>query len=201
MLLLLAMACSGSSVTGDSGAVVDTAGDVPTPWADAVVASELGEGSGHGADLLPGVVLGPPSSAAGGGSLDVVSLGREGWIVVELVDWPAVDGPGDDLAVFENPFPGWTEAGVVEVSLDGETWSAFPCDTASGEGCAGFTPTNSTLDEGDPSTWGGDTFDLGDVGLSEARFVRITDAGVADYAGIGGGFDLDAVGVMSELPR
>lgn len=198
MLIALALACTGSSDTGD---LLDTGDAGPLPWADVVVASELGEGSGHGADLLPGVVLGAPTSTAGGGSLDVVSLGREGWIVVELVDWPAVDGPGDDLTVFENPFPGWTEAGVVEVSLDGELWLAFPCDPESGEGCAGFTPTGAELDVDDPSTWGGDSFDLADVGLDEARFVRITDAGVGDYVGVAGGFDLDAVGVMSDLPR
>jgi hypothetical protein len=47
----------------------------------------------------------------------------------------------------------------------------------------------------DAEVSGGDAFDLADVGLASARFVRVRDvsrAGAAPSAG----FDLDAVGVV-----
>ena len=53
----------------------------------------------------------------------------------------------------------------------------------------------------DPSVAGGDGFDLFDVGLSRARFVRITDTGTNRFYGPpGGGFDLDAVAVINAEP-
>jgi len=45
------------------------------------------------------------------------------------------------------------------------------------------------------ATAGGDAFDLADVGLAEARYVRITDRG--DLGGLAGVFDLDAVGIVN----
>ena len=47
----------------------------------------------------------------------------------------------------------------------------------------------------DVATAGGDAFDLADVGLAEARYVRITDRG--DLGGLAGVFDLDAVGIVN----
>ncbi len=43
---------------------------------------------------------------------------------------------------------------------------------------------------------GGDAFDLAELGLSTARFVRIIDSGTSDYTGTSGGFDLDALAVV-----
>ena len=176
-------------------------------FADAVVEFEPGETAGFGEDRLPDVVLGGPMGAGdNAGGTDVLSLGRGGTVTLEFVDWVAVDGPGDDLVVFENAFVGWVEPGRVEVSEDGERWVGWPCDPSSGEGCAGVTPVYASMEEDgadplDPDEAGGDAFDLADVGLQRARFVRITDAGAAPdgggYAGITGGFDLDALAVWN----
>lgn len=184
----------------DSGVEVEDAG-VPDPWADRVVVFSPGAGAGFGQDQFPEIVLGPPRGAgASSGSLDVLSLGREGVIELEFTDFIVVDGPGVDLLVFENPFTGFTELGVVAVSDDGVDWREFACD--GGVGCAGVNPVFSHPDNGvsgtDPAVSGGDAFDLADVGLTRARFVRITDTGTNRFYGPpGGGFDLDALAVVN----
>ena len=54
----------------------------------------------------------------------------------------------------------------------------------------------------DPLVAGGDGFDLSEVGLSRARFVRVTDSGANRFYGPpGGGFDLDAVSVVNAAKR
>jgi hypothetical protein len=140
------------------------------------------------------------------GSLDVLSLGREGSIVLELTDTAVVDGPGVDLLVFENPFGNYVETGVVAVSEDGQVWHEFPCGlTAEGfPGCAGVHPVHSSPDNGfsptDPAAAGGDGFDLATLGVTRARFIRIRDSGANGYGGNSGGFDLDAVAVVNGGP-
>lgn len=143
------------------------------------------------------------------GSLNVLSLGRGGSIVVEFTDIELVDGPGVDLLVFENPFDSpagrFIETGVVAVSEDGRTWYEFPCDTTRAAegypGCAGVRQVYASPENGiaatDPATAGGDGFDLGTLGVTRARFVRIRDSGANEYDGISGGFDLDAVAVVN----
>ncbi len=183
----------------------DTASAGPDPYADAVVTFEPGDGAGFGADAMPDVVLGPPAGeGASAGSLDVVSLGDGGVIVLELADMEVTDGPGVDLIVFENPFGGWIETGFVAVSADGETWHEFPCDphdAAGGyPGCAGVEPVYANpaagVDPTDPAAAGGDQYDLAELGLASARFVRVRDSGANTYGGTTGGFDLDAVAVV-----
>ena len=50
-------------------------------------------------------MLGPPGGIVkSGGSLDVVSLGLGGVIVLGFGDKAITDRPGPDLVVFENPF-------------------------------------------------------------------------------------------------
>lgn len=131
--------------------------------------------------------------------------------------------PGDAYVLFSEP-------ATVEVSADGLTWMLFPYDADALvdagslavdatlyqrlQGLAGITPSfsgNWTLPE-DPAVWdpsgtggisgaGGDAFDLATVGLSEARFVRITDGNtVSGPQGAGEGFDLDAVVVLHGRP-
>lgn len=185
----------------------DDTGDAsgPDPFADAVVSFEPGDNAGFGADGYPDIVLGPPRGAGNAGSLDVLSLGNEGVIVLELVDFTLVDGPGPDLLVFENPFVGWAETGVVAVSEDGETWHEWPCDAADADGgfpgCAGYglvyAHPDNDIDPTDPETAGGDAFDLADLGVTAARFVRIRDSGANAYEGNSGGFDLDAIAVVN----
>lgn len=162
-----------------------------------------GEGAGFGADQLPEVVLGPPEGGgAAAGSLDVLTLGRGGEIVLQM-DRPVVDGVGADFIVFENAFQiagsdkRYEELGEVSVSADGITWTSFPCDPPTGivDRCAGRTPVLATSTNGvslvDPAAAGGDAFDLAELGLARITHVRIRDK----EAGAPGanGFDLDAV--------
>ncbi|RYZ41288.1 MAG: cell surface protein [Myxococcaceae bacterium] len=182
------------------------------PFADRVTDHTFGDQAGFGQDRFPDVVLGPPVGAGQfAGSLDVLSLGRGGSITLEFTDLLAVDGPGVDLLVFENPFQKYggdifAEVARVSVSDDGSTWHDFPCDIPrtkydSYAGCAGLNPVLSAPDNGisptDPAVAGGDGFDLADVGLARARFVRLTDMGFNSYGGTSGGFDLDALAVVN----
>ncbi|MCP3139344.1 cell surface protein [Pyxidicoccus xibeiensis] len=195
--------------TPDSG--TDAGSRPADPYADAVVSFAPGEGAGFGQDLFPGVVLGPPTGAGpDNGSLDVLSLGRGGSITLRFDDVGLVDGPGVDLLVFENAFalPGgatYTETGRVSVSEDGVTFHDFACastDAAGGyPGCAGVRTVQANPANGvsatDPAVAGGDSFDLATVGLTRARYVRITDSGNNRYGDTAGGFDLDAVAVVN----
>lgn len=178
------------------------------PFVDAVDSYLPGTGAGFGQDKFPEVVYGPPEAPGnGGGSLDVLSLGQEGSIVVTFRGVDVIDGPGADLLVFENPFVGWAETGVVGVSMDGQTWTEWSCDaeneTEGYPGCAGvaLVYANSTngVDATDPEAAGGDRFDLGDIGVSQARYVRVRDSGANSYDGVSGGFDLDAIAVVNGM--
>jgi hypothetical protein len=219
-LALLLAACPGSHPAGDSGQSTDggvSAQDLP--YASEVVAFEPGESAGYGQDDLPDVVLGPPEGKGEQiGSLDVLSLGVGGEIVLGFGERVIEDGPGADFVVFENAF--WAggdpesvfaEPGEIAVSDDGAVWHTFTCDPdpSSGPagrpvGCAGWSPTRAydaaDLVPLDPELSGGDAFDLAELDLHEARFVRIRDLsseGEPDNAG----FDLDAVGLVNYRSR
>lgn len=196
---------SGGGDTGAPAVVYE-----PWPFADAVISYTPGAAAGYGQDRFPDVVFGPPEAPGdGGGSLDVLSLGDRGEIVLELRALDLVDGPGVDLLVFENPFVGWTETGVVGVSADGVDWVEWPCaaDDAAGmfPGCAGvalvYSNSGNGVDATDPEAAGGDAFDLAEIGVERARFVRIRDSGANSYEGLSGGFDLDAIAALHAEPR
>jgi len=217
-----ACACSSESAPpppdagagGEGGGAPEAVGpEAAALYARSVESFSPGEGAGFNQDELPDVVLGPPQGlGTGQGSLDVVSLGSGGEIVLGFGDHDIVDAPGADLIVFENPFwPGgdpsqvFAELGEVSVSEDGETWYAFTCDT-SGDGdghfpgCAGVNPTlafdANALVPLDPERTGGDAFDLAELGVARARFVKIRDLGTLEPAGTTSGFDLDAIGAV-----
>lgn len=192
---------SGSAATGEA------------PYAASVESFTPGEGAGYNQAKLPAIVLGPPrGKGESAGSLDVVSLGAGGEIVLGFGERVIVDGPGPDLIVFENPFwpngdatKAFVELGEVSVSEDGQDWQTFPCDSAGDgrgkfTGCAGVSPTLEydavELVPLDPEQTGGDAFDLSDLGLEYVRFVKIRDLRTLEPAGTSGGFDLDAVGVV-----
>ncbi len=175
------------------------------PFADRVVAFHPGQAAGFGQAGMPGVVLGAPKgSGHKAGSLDVVSLGESGEIVLAFDDWVAIDGPGPDLLVFENAFDGFIETGEVAVSADGSTWHTWPCNASDTKGifagCAGVHAVMSAPGNGvspvDPEQAGGDGFDLADLGLKAIRYVRVRDSGLNQYLMPSGGFDLDAVAVL-----
>ncbi|MBI3768507.1 MAG: hypothetical protein HY271_08425 [Deltaproteobacteria bacterium] len=182
------------------------------PCADAVRTFTPGTNGGFQADLLPNIVLGVPfGGGLSSGSTDVVSLGDGGTIILGFEDNVIVDRPGPDFTVFENVFvvPNvgpFTEVGTISVSDDGVHFVTFSHDATTFAGFAGVTPGFSNPDNGidprDPTVSGGDSFDLAAVGLTEARFVRITDPGASvpdagnafPTPGVGkSGFDLDAI--------
>lgn len=129
----------------------------------------------------------------------------------------------------ERPF---ADPGIVSVSQNGSTWHTFPCQIVTNPaqsvfypGCAGVYPVLATGgaphvafqtsgDMGDlvglpviplpaPGGAGGDSFDLSDVGLAWARYVRIQDADVLTgdpYGPNNAGSDIDAVGAIHAIP-
>lgn len=202
-----AQASAGTSPVAPS----PVAGTGPA-YPDRVVSFQPGEFAGYGSEGFPHVVLGPPRGGGGrAGSLDVLSLGSGGSIVLEFQGVEIVDGPGADLVVFENPFESsqglFVETGVVAVSEDGRVWHEFPCDARNAAGgfpgCAGVAPVLSNPTNGIPPASpgaGGDRFDLGTLGVRRARFVRIRDSLANEAEGTSGGFDLDAVLALHTVP-
>lgn len=189
---------------------VDSCGHArPDVFGDEVVSFTPGPSAGYGESQLPCVVLGPPiGGGATAGSLDVLSLGDQGSIVLAFDDVEVVDGPGPDLIVFENAIPGYAEPGFVAVSDDGQTWHEWPCQPQNGDGgypdCAGVHAVLSNPSNGisptDPARAGGDAFDFADLGVKRARYVRIRDSGFSHYGGTTGGFDLDAIAAVNTAP-
>jgi hypothetical protein len=184
-----------------------------------VVSFTPGGCAGFGASEMPDIVLGPPVGAGSlQGSLDVVSLGIGGEIVLSFEPNAIVDGPGPDFIVFENAFYAGGDAtqpsadpGEVSVSEDGVTWVTFPCEPGSAApygACAGWRPVYSAPGNGispfDVEHAGGDPYDLADVGVKTARFVRIRDKSSGACDGPpprpnNSGFDLDAVAIVHAI--
>lgn len=184
-------------------------------FATRVVSFTLGSCGGYGSSRMPGIVEGPPVGAGGSaGSLDVLSLGQGGEIVLSFEPNAIVDGPGADFIVFENAFyvSGdtkhlYAEPAEVSVSEDGATWKAFDCAATSYPfgSCAGWHPVYASPESGispfEPAQAGGDPFDLADVGIAHAKYVRIRDRSVEPCPDAGhvnqDGFDLDAVAIVN----
>jgi hypothetical protein len=186
--------------------------------ASAVEQISYGQGAGFGQSAMPGVILeGPQGDGAGGGSLDVLSLGQSGQVILSFGPYDIVDGPGPDFIVFENPFLNgpyqpFAEPAIVSLSTMGtiaSNFTDFPCDltVTTGDpakqiwpypGCAGVKPvlanvkTNS-IPPNDPVQAGGDAFDLSTISFKQARYLRIKDAGLSLTGNTSRGFDLDAV--------
>jgi hypothetical protein len=180
------------------------------PYVREVISFTPGGSAGFGQAMAPEIVFGPPKGkGTGSGSLDVLSLGVSGEIVVGFGGFGITDGHGDDFIVFENAFMAndmtFMELGEVAVSEDGETWHTFACDETGNEdgeheGCAGWLPTLKYDPQRvfplDPELTGGNAFDLATVGVTTARYVRIRDLETQPGSANTGGFDLDAVGLI-----
>ena len=146
---------------------------------------------GGPADAL-GAPAGSPDAVNGGTS--VVSLGDGGSIALTF-DRPITDGPGPDLAVFENGFAlagaasDYLELAFVEVSSDGQTFARFPAvsltQTATQIGTFG------TLDASDLNglagkdlTGFGTPFDLADLpAVAGVDPLHITQVRLVDVVG------------------
>lgn len=208
LLIFVGSACQEAIEPVDSGGGVDD-----LPYAREVVSFTPGEGAGFGSANFPDIVLGPPKGrGVASGSLDVLSLGAGGEIVLGFGDKEIIDGEGIDFIVFENAFwdganpdEVYAELGVVSVSLDGEEWHEFPCEYSPEDpppypGCAGWSPVErfnaEDLEVLDIEITGGDGFDLADIGLERARYIKIRDLwGLGDAPSRG--FDLDALGLVN----
>jgi hypothetical protein len=207
----------GAAGTRGSPAVPLTA---PAAWATGV------DSVHYGSDVsapwqTPSAALGP----AEGRSDAVCALGEGGEITLTF-DPPLVDGPGADLAVFENAFDdGFLELAFVEVSSDGHHFLRFDSAFRSDDGAIGAfgltDPTALTGLAGKFRQGWGAPFDLswlrfepdaraGRVDLSAIRYVKVVDVlgdgGDVDSFGraiydpfptVGSaGFDLDAIGAL-----
>ncbi len=186
---------------------------------DTVFAFEAGEGTdfGQGAEYFPLNVFGMPSAAArpdvpAATPEEVVSLGFEGMIIVGNTSQAIADRPGPDFVIFENAFEFgfnriYAEPGQVSVSQFGEVWHDFPCDAASLAGCAGTVPSTGDYEPFDAQRAGGNAFDLADLGLEWARYIRIRDVSRAvrdnsDHAFYDptiNGFELDAIVIINPI--
>lgn len=185
-------------------------GDPCQGFAQAVHSVDYGANAGFGQSSMPDIVLGLPNGGgAAMGGLDVVSLGKSGEIVLALGNCSAIDGPGEDFIVFENAFyiggnpnAPFAEIGAVAASADGINFTEFPCKSGAlpYTGCAGWHPTYSNPSNGispfDPDAAGGEAYDLSDIGIDEARYIRIRDVKGKGSGGMAG-FDLDAVAVIN----
>ncbi|QQR92008.1 MAG: hypothetical protein IPJ88_09370 [Myxococcales bacterium] len=168
-----------------------------------------GDHAGFGQEYFPDIVLGPPQGeGASQGSLDVLSLGVGGSIAFDFSENCIVDGEGSDFIVFENPFfvggeaaNVYSELAQISVSENGETWQSFPCDAEhpNESSCAGIHPVFTNPDNGispfDPQDSGGDLFDLAELGLSRACYLRIQDLSESGQSP-SAGFDLDAIATL-----
>jgi hypothetical protein len=208
-LLLVGFFASACGSAGTDGAAPGEH-SCSSRFATTVESFVAGPGPTFGQAELPDVVLGPPKGAgARNGSFDVVTLGNGGAMTLGFAPSSIVDRPGPDFIVFENPFyvngdpaQPYAELARVEVSEDGEHFEAFRCEASEApyESCAGFhpvyaNPDQNAIDPADPAVAGGEAFDLADLGVSRARYVRITDR--VDLSGANGTFDLDAVAIVN----
>lgn len=168
-----------------------------------------------------------PSLAFGkakGDSFDIVSLGNGGQITLTF-DKAITNGEGFDFAVFENSFSdGFLELAWVEVSSDGNTFVRFTNDSKTASAVSAFgvvDPTNIDGLAGKYRQGYGTPFDLQllaatpglDVNaITHVRLIDIVGDGTAlDSSGDiiydphkttgSGGFDLDAVGVINQVPE
>ena len=139
--------------------------------------------------------------------MDVLSLGAGGSIVLGFGDRVIVDGPGPDFIVFENVFQVngtetfFQELGEVSIAEEEGDFHAFACVPGEiEEGCAGRMPSEEfpfhLQAQLNPELTGGDAFDLADLGLATARWVKIQDVS-NNGSGPTAGFDLDAVGLVN----
>jgi hypothetical protein len=169
----------------------------------------------------PNLALGP----AVGDSFDIVSLGNGGNITLTFA-LPIVDGPGWDLAVFENGIADtFLELAYVEVSSNGVDFFRFANDSLTAAPVSAFgaiDPTNITGLAGKYRQGFGTPFDLAELaGVSplldvhNVGYVRVVDiVGDGTYLDTSGdviydphlttgsgGFDLEAVAALNVVPE
>lgn len=200
--ILLSVCESGCNRSNPISSSSNKIGD---PFPDEVILIRYGEGAGFGQNFFPNNILGPPDTSAratipSANEQEILSLGSGGEIILKFNDGGIKNGEGPDFTIFENVFKYglnhfYRETAFVSVSVNGMDWYQFPYDSITFQGLAGVNPTNGDKNYRNPFESGGDPFDLLDVGLSCAYYLKITDTNgrVVDS---GPSFDLDAVVVI-----
>ncbi len=122
-----------------------------------------------------------PEKALGvaeGVSGEIVSLGRGGELTLTF-NKDIINGEGPDFATFENGFSDtFLELAWVEVSQDGVNFVRFPNYSLTESAVNGFGNVDATKIMGYCSKYRqgyGTPFDLDDVGLDYAKYVKIID--------------------------
>jgi hypothetical protein len=140
-----------------------------------------------------------PDYTPNGPSSRALSLGQGGELTLEIADeGELVDLPGVDFEIHgivpRNPngklSPRFAWVGVSE-TLEDESFHWFECEpeTRIIKGCAGVVPTDL----------GGDTFDLGALGVKRARYIKIRDWGKS--ASPAEGLTLDAIRLLHAFKK
>jgi hypothetical protein len=179
---------------------------------DTVYSFIPGEGQNNGQDSVnyPNNIFGLPSPNAteiipSNSASQVLSIGLDGEIIVGFKNFAIINKDGPDFIIFENSFINpvndkiFAEPAEISISEDGINYKSFPFDSLTLIGCAGLTPTyghHSNL-----QNWGGDKFDIGQLGFEQINFIKIKDISRIIlnnpkhpyYDPIISGFDLDAV--------
>ncbi len=151
-------------------------------WAHRMVAVEWGEALSE-EWKAPERALGPAS----GNIMDVVSLGRGGWITYETA-LPVIDRAGPDFAVFGNAHNDFfLELAFVEVSSDGENFVRFPATSLTEEPVPAFGNVDPTMVDGFAGKYRvgwAVPFDLDDLraepdaeylDFNDVRYIRLVD--------------------------
>lgn len=171
-----------------------------------------GQNAGQSDEYYPENIFGFPSGKASyqipeQNPEELLSLGFEGEIIVGFRDYKIVDHEGPDFIIFENAFENpvtgnlFVEPAKIAVSNDGINFREFQYDPETLVGCAGISPTIGNGNPCDPSSIGGDAFDLADIKIDSVTHIKITDISYMlkenpshqYYDPIITGFDLDAV--------
>jgi hypothetical protein len=100
------------------------------------------------------------------------SLGKWGWIILDMQE-DIIDGPADEIIVHEG-------------GTDPEGYTCYASESMDGPWIllGGGTGTSA--------------FDFSQSGLTEARYIKISDGGAGPVSGDNAGFDLDAVQVPEQ---
>ncbi|NQV18676.1 MAG: carboxypeptidase regulatory-like domain-containing protein [Armatimonadetes bacterium] len=101
------------------------------------------------------------------------SIGKDGWVVLDM-QFPVIDGPGNDVKIYEG-----------DTSPEG--YDCYASETIDG-------PWQS-LGAGNGTT----EFDLAIGGLIDAQFIKIVDDGDGSQTAPDAGFDLDAIESISDI--
>jgi cysteine-rich repeat protein len=179
--------CRDEVAEQSAGGVIDAPGD-------------LGGGFYDANNAINGVRGGGP----GKGSTDTFSLGYsdgvDNYLIIRWQGLRVLNGPGADVAVFENPFAiggvglRFMDQVILYFSQDGQTWVPFPhdylaadetlysTDPSHWQGFAGITPVllnedTNPVDPFDPELAGGDHFDLDELPDEDFDALSIKESG------------------------